>query len=78
MRLVTGPHGWEALWLVEDVAVLLQEVGQERMRLVKCDHHQLKLRGRSAGAADARPLNATAPRAPEDEGQHIEVSKDGD
>ena len=75
--MVTGPRGWEALWLVKDVTVLLQEVGQERMRLVKCGRHQLKLRGRGAEAADACPLNVTASRAPEDEGQHVEVPKDG-
>ena len=75
--MVTGPHGREALWLVEDVAVLLQEVGQEGMRLVQCGRHQLELWSHGAGAADACPLNATAALAPEDEGQHIEVPKDG-
>ena len=75
--MVTGLRGGEALWLIEDVAVLLQEVGQEGMRLVKCGRHQLKLRGCGVGAADARPLNATAALALEDEGQYIEVSKDG-
>jgi hypothetical protein len=74
--VVIGPRGWEALRLVKDAIVLLQEVGQERMRLVNCGRHQLELRGRGAGAADARPLNTTAALVPEDEGQHIEVPKD--
>ena len=71
--VVAGPCRWEALWLVEDVAVLLQEVVQERVRLVEGGCHKLQLGGHRPRPTDARPLDATAPLPPEDEGQGVEV-----
>jgi hypothetical protein len=65
------------MWLIEDVAVLLQEVGQEGVRLVESGRHQLELRGRGACTADARPLDTAASLAPKDEGQHVEVPEYG-
>ena len=75
--VVTGSCWREAMWLVEDVAVLLQEVGQEGVRLVERGRHHLVLRGRGPCTADARPLDAAASLAPADEGQRVEVPEYG-
>ena len=73
--VIVHPDGRQALWLVEEVAVLLQEVGQEGMLGVSVGRGELELRCRG-GASNALPPDAAA-LAPEGHRQGVEVPKDG-
>ena len=74
--MVTGPDWRQALRLVEEVTMLLQEAGQQGMLRVDSGGCQLRLRAHRVCAAHALPPDA-ATQALEDHRQGVEVPEDG-
>jgi hypothetical protein len=74
--MVTGAGWRQALRLVEEVAVLLREGGQEGMLSVESGRRQLGLRSRRRGTTDSLPPD-TAAHTPEGQFPGIEIPKDG-